>query len=102
ARPLVNRALSTFPPGSTFKIVTSLAGLRRKLSTARFNCSGGVSYGDHYFRCWIAEKGGAHGTLGLIDAIKVSCDSFFCLYGNADGIDEVYNIANTIGVGMKF
>src|SRR6267142_3205650 len=26
ARPLVNRALSTFPPGSTFKIVTSLAG----------------------------------------------------------------------------
>ncbi len=43
ARPLVNRALSTFPPGSTFKIVTSLAGLRRKLSTARFNCSGGVS-----------------------------------------------------------
>src|SRR5712672_2413173 len=66
ARPLVNRALSTFPPGSTFKIVTSLAGLRRKLSTARFNCSGGVSYGDHYFRCWIAEKGGAHGTLGLI------------------------------------
>src|SRR5438132_1252606 len=77
ARPLVNRALSTFPPGSTFKIVTSLAGLRRKLSTARFNCSGGVSYGDHYFRCWIAEKGGAHGTLGLIDAIKVSCDSFF-------------------------
>jgi len=61
ARPLVNRALSTFPPGSTFKIVTSLAGLRRKLSTARFNCSGGVSYGDHYFRCWIAEKGGAHG-----------------------------------------
>jgi penicillin-binding protein 2 len=38
ARPLVNRALSTFPPGSTFKIVTSLAGLRRNLSTARFNC----------------------------------------------------------------
>jgi len=43
ARPLVNRAISTFPPGSTFKIVTSLAGLRRNLSAARFNCSGGVT-----------------------------------------------------------
>src|SRR5437762_12328891 len=53
ARPLINRAISTFPPGSTFKIVTSLAGLRRKLSTARFNCSGGVTYGDHYFHCSI-------------------------------------------------
>src|SRR5437762_5639616 len=76
ARPLINRAISTFPPGSTFKIVTSLAGLRRNMSNARFNCSGGVSYGDHYFRCWVAEKGGAHGTLGLTDAIKGSCDSF--------------------------
>src|SRR5207248_11692733 len=75
ARPLINRAISTFPTGSTFKIVTSLAGLRRKLSTARFNCSGGVSYGDHYFRCWIADNGGAHGPLGLIDATKLSCDS---------------------------
>src|SRR5712672_123186 len=66
ADPLVNRAISALPPGSTFKLITSLAGLRRNLATARFNCSGGVSYGDHYFRCWIAEKGGAHGTLGLI------------------------------------
>ena len=74
ANPMVNRAISAFPPGSTFKIVTALAGLRKKLATTRFNCSGGVSYGDHYFKCWIAEKGGAHGTLGLADAIKVSCD----------------------------
>src|ERR1700747_1121341 len=99
ARPLVNRAISTFPPGSTFKIVTSLAGLRRNLSTARFNCSGGVSYGDHYFRCWIAEKGGAHGTLGLTDAIKVSCDSFFYQYGNAAGIDAIDQTGNALGLG---
>src|SRR6184192_951809 len=101
ARPLVNRALSTFPPGSTFKIVTSLAGLRRNLSTARFNCSGGVSYGDHYFRCWIADKGGAHGTLGLIDAIKVSCDSFFYQYGNAAGIDAIDQTGNALGLGKE-
>src|SRR5438105_4988651 len=101
ARPLINRAISTFPPGSTFKIVTSLAGLRRKLSTARFNCSGGVTYGDHYFHCWVAEKGGAHGTLGLTDAIKVSCDSFFYQYGNAAGIDAIDQTGNALGLGKE-
>src|SRR5881396_2217100 len=79
--PLVNRAISALPPGSTFKLITSLAGLRKNLDKARYNCSGGVSYGDHYFHCWIAEKGGQHGTLSLADAIKVSCDSFFYQYG---------------------
>src|SRR5207247_9029519 len=56
ARPLINRAISTFPPGSTFKIVTSLAGLRRKLSNARLNCSGGGSYGDRNYRRLVAGK----------------------------------------------
>src|SRR5437868_9997074 len=101
ARPLINRAISTFPPGSTFKIVTSLAGLRRNMSTARFNCNGGVSYGDHYFRCWVAEKGGAHGTLGLTEAIKVSCDSFFYQFGNAAGIDSIDKTGNALGLGKE-
>src|SRR6266850_5605746 len=89
ADPLVNRAISCLPPGSTFKLITSMAGLRKKLANARFNCSGGVSYGDHYFKCWVAEKHYTHGTLGLTDAIKVSCDSFFYQYGNAAGIQSI-------------
>ena len=64
AHPLINRAVSAFPPGSTFKIVTALAGLRKGLAKTRFTCYGGVTYGDHYFQCWINEKGGQHGTLG--------------------------------------
>ena len=54
--PLVNRAISALPPGSTFKLITSLAGLRgtKNLANAKYNCSGGVSYGDHYFKCWVA------------------------------------------------
>src|SRR5213595_2955685 len=61
ANPLINRAVSAFPPGSTFKLVTTLAGLRRGLASQHFNCGGGVSYGDHFFHCWIGEKGGSHG-----------------------------------------
>src|SRR5205809_6170387 len=63
ANPLVNRAVSGFPPGSTFKLITSLAGLRRGLAKQKFTCSGGVQYGDHYFQCWAAEKHYTHGTL---------------------------------------
>src|ERR1700731_693844 len=48
ADPLVNRAISALPPGSTFKLITAFAGLRglKNLATAKFSCGGGVSYGD--------------------------------------------------------
>src|SRR5207253_2350372 len=58
-------------------------------------------YGEHYFHCWIAEKGGAHGTLGLSDAIKVSCDSFFYQFGNAAGIDAIDQTGNALGLGKE-
>ncbi len=101
ADPLVNRAISALPPGSTFKIVTALAGLRKRMENARYNCSGGVSYGDHYFKCWIAEKGSGHGTLGLADALKVSCDSYFYQYANAAGIDSLDLIGKMMGIGQE-
>src|SRR5437899_4636892 len=50
ADPLVNRAVSALQPGSTLKLITSLAGWRKNLSNAHFNCSDGVSYGDNYFK----------------------------------------------------
>ncbi len=100
ADPLVNRAVSAYPPGSTFKIVTALSGLRRGLANSRFNCSGSVSYGDHAFHCWIAEKGGSHGTLPLPDAIKVSCNCFFYQFGNAAGIDAIDKTGATLGLGL--
>lgn len=99
ADPLVNRAISALPPGSTFKLVTALAGLRKHMANAKFNCSGGVTYGDHYFKCWIADKHGQHGTLGLTDAIKVSCDSYFYQYGNAAGIDSIDYVGKLLGFG---
>jgi penicillin-binding protein 2 len=99
--PLVNRAISALPPGSTFKIITALAGLRKNLANARFNCSGGVSYGDHYFKCWVAEKHYTHGTLGLADAIKVSCDAFFYQYGNAAGIQSIDQVGKMMGLGEE-
>ncbi|HEV3409874.1 MAG TPA: penicillin-binding protein 2 [Chthoniobacterales bacterium] len=99
ADPLINRAVSAFPPGSTFKLVTALAGLRKGLANAKYSCGGGVGYGDHFFHCWVAEKGYTHGTLGMADAIKVSCNSYFYQLGNAAGINAIVDTGETLGLG---
>src|SRR5713226_2914179 len=99
--PLVNRAVSALPPGSTFKLITSLAGLRKNLTNAKFSCGGGVSYGEHFFQCWVNEKHYTHGTIGLTEAIKVSCDSFFYQFGNAAGIQSIDTVGKMLGIGEE-
>ncbi len=99
--PLLNRAISAYAPGSTFKIPVGLAGLRAGVGDRSFSCYGGVQYGNKYMRCWIADKGGTHRTLGLANAIKVSCNAFFYQYGNAAGIDQIDALGNMLGLGQK-
>ena len=99
--PLINRALSAYAPGSTYKIPIALAGLRAALDQRRFNCRGGVQYGNKFMQCWIASQGGAHGTLDLQSAIRVSCNAFFYQYGNAAGIDQIVAVGNMLGLGQK-
>ena len=99
--PLLNRAISAYAPGSTYKIPISLAGMRAGVGNRSFHCSGGVTYGDKFMRCWIADKGGTHGTLTLPNAIKVSCNAFFYQFGNAAGIDNIVAVGNMIGLGQK-
>jgi penicillin-binding protein 2 len=94
ADPLLNRATSTYAPGSTYKIITSLAGLTKGLAKARFHCSGGVSYGNTYMHCW-----GVHGEQTLVEAIKHSCDAYFYQYGNAAGIDAIDRVGRALGLG---
>ncbi len=99
--PLMNRALGAYAPGSTYKIPTALAGIRAGVDGRRFGCSGGVQYGDKFMACWIASKGGSHGSLDLENAIRVSCNAFFYQYGNAAGIDQIVAVGNMIGFGQK-
>jgi penicillin-binding protein 2 len=99
--PLVNRALSAYAPGSTYKIPVALAGLRAGLDRRRFTCRGGVSYGSKFMQCWIASQGGAHGALDLQSALRVSCNAFFYQYGNAAGIDQITAVGQLLGLGEK-
>jgi penicillin-binding protein 2 len=99
--PLLNRAISGYVPGSTYKIPIALAGCMAHIQNQRFNCSGGVTYGTKFMKCWIAEKGGAHGTLDLSDAIMRSCNCFFYQFGNAARIDNISKTGKLLGLGEK-
>ena len=101
--PLTNRAIQGYAPGSTYKTVSGLAGLRKGL-TARstFNCSGGVTYGTKFMKCWVVDKRiPPHGNLGLSEALKVSCNAFFYQWGNAAGIEHIDAIGEALGLGQK-
>lgn len=101
--PLTNRAISAYAPGSTYKLVTSLAGLRKGFGTKTFfTCTGGVQYGNKFMQCWVvAKKMAPHGTITLSDALKYSCNAFFYQYGNAAGIDTIDAIGSALCLGEK-
>lgn len=101
--PLTNRAIQSYAPGSTFKTVSGLAGLRKGLTSRNAcTCTGGVQYGGKYMKCWVLEKRMApHGSLGLSDALKVSCNSFFYQWGNLAGIDNIVAMGTALGLGEK-
>jgi penicillin-binding protein 2 len=99
--PLTNRALSSYAPGSTYKVPVALAGLMKGMGHSHFTCSGGVQYGAKFMKCWIHEKGGSHGSISLTQALKVSCNAFFYQYGNAAGIENIVNMGEALGLGMR-
>ncbi len=100
--PLVNRAVQAFAPGSTYKIVSALAGLLAGLEPGRtYNCAGGVTVGNKFMKCWIADKGGAHGSLNLVAAIKNSCNSFFYQWGRDAKLINYEKVGEALGLGMR-
>lgn len=100
--PLANRALSAFPPGSTFKLVTAMAAGAEGKWNRSWNCSGSVTYGGREFECWtVKQHFPPHGTLGLADALKNSCNCWFYQCGNATGIDRIEQVAKAFALGEK-
>lgn len=79
---LVNRATQgLYPPGSTFKIVTSLAYLRehpKDYNDYKFTCKGKVSEGENTISCYHGER---HGSLDIYKSFAKSCNSSFANIG---------------------
>jgi penicillin-binding protein 2 len=95
--PMLNRAFQGFPPASTFKIVSTIAGLesgrmgpKSTLPTMGQFCYYGQCYGDH----------GAFGSIGFQKALAVSSNSFYYQLGLKVGPDELFKAARRMGYGQ--
>jgi penicillin-binding protein 2 len=99
--PLEDRVIQgIYPPGSTFKIVDSIAGLEDHTLTpgTTYFCPGGLWFGGREYRCW---RRGGHGTVALHRAIVESCDVYFYNVGEHLGIDRIAHWAHLLGLGKK-
>lgn len=100
-RPLENKAIQgEYPPGSTFKIVTALAGLEEKVidETTTFDCAGFLPFAGREYRCW---KKDGHGQIDVRRALTESCDVFFYRTGLRLGIDRLAWYAKALGLGAR-
>jgi penicillin-binding protein 2 len=98
-RPLLDKTISAaYPPGSTYKPFSALAGLNEQLITPRtqFDCAGGFEFGRRYFRCT-----GVHRHVNLYDAIVQSCNTYFYNLGELIHIDRLSGIGMDFGFGVK-
>ena len=97
--PLQNKAISgLYSPGSTFKIVLTLAGLASKDMNAHTHvkCTGRTKLGNQLFHCW---KRAGHGPVNTVEALKHSCDVFYYEKSQDIGVDNIVNMADKLGFG---
>lgn len=99
--PLVNKLVQgQYPPASTYKTVTALAGLAEGIVTPETTlyCSGTHQFGNRVYRCW---KKGGHGPVSFKRAVAESCDVYFYQVGQRLGVDRLARYAHLFGLGSK-
>jgi len=102
--PLLNRVtMGLYPPGSTFKMVTGIAGLEEGIITPKTEIrdTGRYTYySSNGPQCWIFRQyGGTHGLQNVTEAIKNSCNIFFFDVGRQLGIRTLQEYAAKFGLG---
>ena len=101
-KPLLNKAIQAqLAPGSTFKIIMSVAGWQEGIAqdTSRELCTVRREFYGRCFRCWV--KGADHGPVDLEKAIYQSCDVFFYTLAEKLGIDRIAKYATDFGLGRR-
>jgi penicillin-binding protein 2 len=102
--PLLNKAIQAqLAPGSTFKVVMSVAGLQEGIAqNLKVNCQGGAIFYGRYFLCWVKEGHVPnHGITGISKGITQSCDVFFYTLAERLGIEKIAKWATAMGIGKK-
>lgn len=102
AKPLNNKAVSAiYPPGSTFKLMTAIAGLENGWKEEKeIECKGKIALNrQRILHCW---KESGHGKINMVEAIKHSCNIYFAKVGLFAGIENIYKTATDFGIGEKY
>lgn len=100
-KPLLNRATqAAYPPASTFKLITGLAGLRHGIPLAQghADCPGYLELADRRLRCW-KRKGHKH--IDLHRSLVESCDVYFYTLGDQIGMHRLSAEAELWGLGAQ-
>lgn len=105
AKPLVDKAIqNSYSPGSTYKMVTAIAGLESgaiNLNT-KINDTGVYKKYGISMNCWYyTDYHRGHGYLNVSEAIEKSCNYFFYETGDRMGIDKLAEFAKYFGLGTK-
>lgn len=106
AKPLVDKAIqNSYSPGSTYKMVTAIAGLESgviNLNTKINDTGVYTKYRDYQPRCWVyTDYHTGHGYLNVSQAIEKSCNYFFYETSDRMGIDTLVKFAKYFGLGSK-
>ncbi|MCU0854567.1 MAG: penicillin-binding protein 2 [Rhodobacteraceae bacterium] len=100
-RPLADKTVQgTYPPGSTYKMVTALAALQdgKIRPSDTVYCPGHYQLGNRRFHCW---KRGGHGSVDLNRSLVESCDVYYYDVAQRVGIDRISEVANQLGLGIR-
>lgn len=100
-KPLLDKVTGgTYPPGSTYKVITAIAALEEGVvnSTRTFSCNGAFTLGNGRWRCW---KKTGHGGVNMRRALETSCDVYFYQIGNMLGVERIAKWAKAFGLGEK-
>lgn len=103
--PLLNKTIQgTYEPGSTFKMVTAIAGLETGAITTkeRINDTGIYKKYGIEMKCWYyTSYRRGHGYLNVTQALQHSCNYFFYETGDRMGISTLAKYALHFGLGKK-
>jgi penicillin-binding protein 2 len=96
--PLMNKAIQAqLAPGSTFKILMSVAGLQEGVAQKmHVFCAGGASFYGQFHAC---DR--HHGMVDIEHAIPWSCDTFYYTLADRLGIDTIARYAKSAGLGQR-
>lgn len=95
--PFINRAISAYNIGSTFKLITAAAALEQGYSSSyQYECKGYIDVNGQIFKC---QNTAGHGLVDMEQAVSISCNPYFINLAIQVGPQPILAMARNLGIG---